>query len=97
MPALNELQTIAAAFAYGVADEKLGFQAIGRTFCDTVESTYDILSMARQERACPYYEGIILLYQLLHPRLSKSELSARRNELDQELSKLGDNSTPNLG
>ena len=97
MPALNELQTIAAAFAYGIADEKLGFQSIGRTFCHAVESMYDILSMARKELTCPYYESIILLYQLWHPRLSKSELTARRNELDKELSTLSDNSTPNLG
>src|SRR5438067_111668 len=34
--ALNELQTIASAFAYAVADEEIGFKAIGRTFCASV-------------------------------------------------------------
>lgn len=47
LPALNELDGIAAAFAFGMADEKIGFTATGRTFCRTVAWLYDILCIAR--------------------------------------------------
>ena len=90
LPALNELHTIAAAFAYGVADEELGFQAIGRTFCATVASKYDILCIARRDRVCQHYQGIVDLFRLWTPRLSKSELSALREQVDRRITALAD-------
>jgi hypothetical protein len=90
LPALNELHTIAAAFAYGVAEEQLGFQAIGRTFCASVASMYDILCQARTDSACRYYEGIVDLFRLWGPRLSKSELAALREQVDRRLATLTD-------
>lgn len=88
LPALNELQTIAAAFAYGVANDKLGFQAIGRTFCSTVATKYDILCITRSNDASPYYQAIVDLFHLWAPRLKKSELSALRENVNQKLASL---------
>ncbi len=93
LPALNELHTIASAFAYGVADDTLGFQAIGRTFCTTVADKYDILCMARSEQAAPYYQGIVDLFGAWAPRLSESELSQIRAEVDHKLAALRSRST----
>jgi hypothetical protein len=67
---LNELNAIAAAFMTGVADERVGFETIGRSYCDSVRSAYDFLCVARQERSHPYYQYIVELYRLWIPRLS---------------------------
>ena len=88
LPALNELQTIAGAFAYGIADEKLGFQSIGRTFCTTVATKYDILCVARGNVVTPYYQAIVDLFGLWSPRLTKSELTALRQTVDEKLASL---------
>lgn len=90
LPSVNELHTIAAAFAYGVADDKIGFQAIGRTFCATVLTKYDLLCIARgRDNTCRHYQGIIDLYNLWAPRLSKAELVDLREQLDERLANLG--------
>src|SRR5450759_1616352 len=49
LAALNELQSIASAFVTGVADEKLGFSIIGRTYCATVAGMYDVISWIRYD------------------------------------------------
>lgn len=90
MPAFNELQPIAAAFVYGVADDQLGFQTIGRTFCATVASGYDILCIARNDSSCRHYQGIVDLFRRWEPRLTKSELTVRREHVDRQLAALTD-------
>lgn len=71
---MNELLAVAAAFTSGVADEKLGFQTIGRTFCTTVRSNYDLFCLAHCAEECPYYSEIVALYRMWAPRLRAAEL-----------------------
>jgi hypothetical protein len=85
LPALNELNAIASAFAYGVADEKIGFAVIGRTFCASVAHHYDLICVARMNEVCPHFESIVTLYNLWAPRISKNELMALRRVLDRQL------------
>ena len=80
LSALNELQSIAAAYATGVADEGVGFEIIGRTFCASVRSVYDVLTLCRGDNAYPYYQSIVDLYGLWRPRLKKGELAAVRDK-----------------
>ncbi len=89
LPPLNELNTIAAAFAFGVADEKIGFSAIGRSFCAAIAWKYDVICCARRDKVCPHFEGIVTLYRLWAPRISKDELTALRQEVDRKLMCLG--------
>ena len=43
---LHQLESIAASFTSGVADESTGFRIIGRTYCFNVESYYDLISVS---------------------------------------------------
>lgn len=95
--ALNELETIAAAFVNGIADEQLGFSIIGRSFCASVAQKYDVISGCRSDKAQPYFENVVTLYHIWAPRLSKSELAARRLELDSQISAIPDKHVPALG
>ena len=83
---LNKLESIAAIYASGVGDEKLGFQIIGRTYCSSVESHYDIISLLRAKNTCDYFENIVVLYQTWKPRLKKIELEYEINEKSEEVS-----------
>jgi hypothetical protein len=95
---MNELQSIACVFTTGVADERVGFSIIGRTFCGTVEDMYDVLSMARMDgNAFPYYQSIIDLYQVWSPRLTKAELETMRNDMTKRISAIQDTGIPPIG
>jgi hypothetical protein len=85
--AMNELEAIAAAFTTGVADEGCGFEIIGGTFCGTVQSNYDILSMTGGS-VRRYYKSIVKLYLMWAPRLSEAELKAEKEEIDKRLAKI---------
>lgn len=85
LPPLNELNYIASAFVYGVADDRTGFQIIGRTFCRSVANVYDVIAITRSDTSCQYWEPIVQLYKVWSSRLSRSELEALRNDLDRSL------------
>ncbi len=86
LPAMNCLESIAARFTTGVADEKVGFSIIGRTFCETVEDNYDLVAMCRMGEPIGYWSNIVSLYRVWRPRISEAELIHVRKELDGQLS-----------
>ena len=89
LPVLNELETIAAYFTTGVAHEQTGFQIIGRTFCDTVESLYDVIAGCRTEKAQAYWYNIVRLYRIWRPRLTKAEARSTIEELESKIRSMG--------
>ncbi len=92
LPALNRLESIAARFTTGVADEKVGFAIFGRTFCASVEDMYDLIAISRKEEAVGYWSNIVQLYKVWHPRLTEAELKVARNSLDSRLSAMATSS-----
>jgi hypothetical protein len=90
---LNELEVISACFTTGVADEKTGFLIIGRTFCVTVETYYDVIAACRDQNAHPYWHNITRLYQIWRPRLTKAEMKHTLQELENKIHSLGTDST----
>jgi len=90
LPAMNELEVIAAAFVSGVADESAGFKIIGRSFCATVASHYDLIafSRGRARTAQNYWHNIVHLYKIWSPRLTESELREARGRLDQRIARV---------
>ncbi len=96
LDAMNKLESISAIFANGIADEKLGFQIIGRTFCYSVESNYDLISISRKGGACDYYTNIISLYKIWRPRLKKEELKSTKQELDCAIAAIKDEIIPSI-
>lgn len=94
LAALNCLESIAARFTSGVADESVGFKIFGRSFCGTVEHHYDLIAFSRDQKALGYWSNIVELYKTWHPRLTKVELDMTRQELDAKLSSLTSTSIP---
>jgi hypothetical protein len=86
--ALNELNSCAAYFVTEVADEKVGFSIIGRSFCRTVEDYYDLISVVRNQPAEHYWHPITKLYRIWRPRLEKSELQAQALMLQNKIEAL---------
>jgi len=86
LPAMNELEAIAAAFTSGVADEGLGFKIIGRSFCRSVEYNYDLIALSRHETAQGYWTNIVQLYRMWSPRLEELELRQAKDDLESRLS-----------
>jgi hypothetical protein len=84
LPAMNELETISAAFTTGVADEETGFSIIGRSFCGTVYSDYDLIAFSRLGvvTSNDYWRNIVELYKLWSPRLRGIDLKNMRDRLD---------------
>jgi len=97
LPALNELEAIASAFITGVADERTGFNIIGRTYCQAVVHDYDIISLSRDGKSCDYYQSIVDLYKIWSPRLDKAELEAARQKMDDRISCIPDKCIPPIG
>lgn len=97
MPAMNELEAIAAAFMTGVADEQTGFKIIGKTFCSTVALKYDILCFCRKGGPHDFYQNIVDLYLLWSPRLSKAELEEARQRMEEKISCIPDRSVAPIG
>lgn len=97
LPAMNELEAIASAFTTGVADERTGFNIIGRTYCLTVIHDYDIIALCRNGNACDYYQSIVDLYKIWSPRLNKAELEAARQKMDERISCIPDACIPPIG
>jgi hypothetical protein len=98
LPAQNEIEAIAAFFTTGVADEKLGFGVIGRTYCRTVELNYDLISLFRDEKPVSYWKNTVELYLIWRPRLSKAEMSSLKDSLQSKIAALGpDNAISPIG
>lgn len=89
--ALNQLESIAATFMSGVADEQTAFRIIGRTYCSSVESYYDLIAISRPESitAHQYWSNTVELYLLWRPRLTKAELENTKLQAEEKILKLG--------
>jgi hypothetical protein len=87
LPAMNELEAISAAFTSGVADEATGFNIVGRTFCKSVEHSYDLIALSRHKAndAHGYWSNIVQLYKMWSPRLEEAELRQAKEHLDSRI------------
>jgi hypothetical protein len=97
LPCMNELLAIASAFTTGVADEQTGFLIIGRSFCISIQSHYDIISFPRDNRANDYYQNIVNLYLVWSPRLSKAELEDQKEKIETQILKHSISKIPPIG
>jgi len=98
LESVNKLELIASAFVSGVADEQLGFEIIGWSFCATVANKYDILCICRGiAKTHPVYQTIVDLYQLWAPRLSRTELLEARREIEKRIAATVDRTIPPIG
>lgn len=98
LPLLNELEIVAAMFSSGVADEGLGFEIIGWTFCKSVETYFDLVAFGCNVEV-GYFElnSTAKMYMCWSPRLKKVRLSADKQRLDAQLSSIRATSIKPLG
>lgn len=87
---LNKLESIAAAFVTGVADESTGYRIIGRSFCVAVSTLYDVISSLRKENITPYWNSIVELYKIWSSRITKEELANERCLLERRMADITD-------
>ena len=88
VPAVNAMDTVAASFVFGVADESIGFSMIGRSFCANVGHFYDLMALHRSDAVQPHFQAIVRLYKMWSERLSKEQLRLARTSLDTQIAKL---------
>jgi hypothetical protein len=89
----NTLELVAAYFVTGVADEKVGFKIIGRSFCANVERDYDFISACRVYPGHPFWYNVVCLYHIWRPRLKDTEIESTLEELERVAARLKSQST----
>lgn len=91
LEALNQLEIVAAILVSGVGDEEVAFPVIGRSFCNTVRSHYDLLAYCRRPgQTDEYFQNIIKLYAIWHPRRLRNEMGVEKDRLESSLNRLPD-------
>ena len=83
---LNNLEIVSAYFVSGVADEKTGFQIIGKSFCSTVAHNYAAITILRDEKSSQnYWFNIIELFKVWNSRIKRMDLARESEELQNSL------------
>lgn len=82
---LNSLETFSTYFTNKIADEKIAYLSVGKSFCNIIENLYYPLCVSRKNDN-DYYQNIVILYRLWKARLSKSILENKEREVKSELS-----------
>lgn len=103
VPLLNDLEIISSAFVTGVADEKIGFQCIGRSFCKDVIDLYDILSGTNIYEDMNYYSNIVKLFRVWISRLISRDFERKEKQFKvnkeqlEKIFKIRDDEIPAIG
>lgn len=88
--AINQLEMLAAILVSGVGDEEVAFPVIGRSFCKSVESHYDLICICRGESSPDSYQNIVALYQIWQSRVKKLDLALQKARLDASINCIPD-------
>lgn len=86
----NTIESFAVPFIECVADERVGFNAVGQTFCHTIEEYYFFYAVARSGEIRSY-QNTIALYNVWSQRIKESKLKSTAEEVDKELRKILEN------
>lgn len=98
VPVLNMLEIISAYFVSGVADEKTGFQIIGRSYCGTVNDLYAVICLLRGKGSVqPYWYNIVELHNVWHSRFQREGLKEENEDLQERLRSLPERSISAVG
>ena len=94
---LNELEVIAAGINSRLANEELAFSAFGKSFCKTVERSYDVICIIRSAAIIKYYNNIVDLYRRWGARIKRLELERKKAQVDDQLRKTIDQKIESIG
>ncbi len=83
---INKLEAFSVCFVKGIADEKVAFNSIGRTFCNSITSLYPTITILRgSQNPNKYYEVLIQLYRRWAERLDSFTIEVENEKLSKEL------------
>jgi hypothetical protein len=82
---LNSLETFAVPFVAGVADDELGFQVTGFSFCDTLEGLMIILFILLKGRNSHSFESCLKLYEVWHTRLEAEKMKPLIESMNEKI------------
>jgi hypothetical protein len=98
---MSKLESIAAKFTTGVADEETGFTVIGEAFCTRVEEWLQFRTILDNEPGKEIMEQLfshtLNLHSIWSPRLTKIKLEASQAVTKQVLSHIRDTKVPRIG
>lgn len=83
---INNLEAFSVYFVKGIADEKIAFNSIGKTFCNSILQYYPTISLLRgSKNANKPYDTLIQLYRCWSERLDSFKIETEKEELSKEV------------
>lgn len=80
----NPLESFSLFFTSGVAEEKVAFLTVGRTYCRSVKEYLPLIVMLSEDK---YFINIIHLYMTWNSQIEKEKLENEKKRIDEELLK----------
>lgn len=90
----NALETFSIYFNSGIADEKIAYLSIGRTYCNTVEKLLPDIIFANDGE---YFRNITQLFNLWYFRIQQEKIQKEKNELEKKLGSIQTRSITSIG
>ncbi|MEM5014121.1 hypothetical protein WKH57_25770 [Niallia taxi] len=84
---LNQLEFFSSALLNGLADEKICFKPMVKTYTSIVAMFYPVICQYRKSDQF-YYLNIVELYDIWNKKLQKSNMEIVKNQLEQNMDKL---------
>ncbi len=84
----NAMEAFALFFVSGVADERVAFSSVGKTYCNSVKQYLPDLVPISQDGE--YYQNIIKLFLIWNTRFEKQQLLKDKGRIEQQLAKVRD-------
>lgn len=80
---LNHIEAFAVFFTSRVADERVAYDTVGKTFIDSCEKLMPWILLVREDG---YYKNIVSLFALWKIRMDNEKLAAQKDLIDKKLS-----------
>jgi hypothetical protein len=90
----NPLESFALFFVSGVAEEKVGYLAVGHTYCRTVKRYAPLLVRLSENK---HFNNTLALFSMWNQRIEKEELEKEKAKIDKKLSETKDISINAIG
>lgn len=85
---LNSLEAFSVYFTNDCADKEIGYSALGRTFCESIEGLYFDLSYLRPVSRDDSFPNIIQLYKIWNKKFIKEKLNEELALINHEMNNL---------
>jgi len=83
---INRLEAFSVYFIKGIADEKVAFASIGKSFCRSVEDNYATITLLRgSKNPNRHYDNLVELYKCWKQRLDNSMIDFEKEAISSEI------------